>query len=207
MGKNYLQHHGILGMKWGVRRYQNKDGSLTAAGKKRYGDDDKKEETPEEFEARKKQALRAGSAKEVLEFQGKLTNQELNDAINRINSETRLRELAAIKKRSGSEVMKSTADKIENATNVVIKGINAWNTATKIINSLTDANMPTLDGTNRKAKEAKEAAEKARKKLIESGTPEEIAKHFGQLSVNELGEVVKRFSYEDIITKQMNKQK
>ena len=29
-------HHGILGMKWGVRRYQNKDGSLTAAGKKRY---------------------------------------------------------------------------------------------------------------------------------------------------------------------------
>lgn len=32
--KDYLAHHGILGMKWGVRRYQNEDGSLTKAGKR-----------------------------------------------------------------------------------------------------------------------------------------------------------------------------
>ena len=36
---NTLQHWGIKGMKWGVRRYQNKDGSLTPAGKKRYDRD------------------------------------------------------------------------------------------------------------------------------------------------------------------------
>lgn len=34
--ERYLVHHGILGQKWGVRRYQNEDGSLTAAGKNRY---------------------------------------------------------------------------------------------------------------------------------------------------------------------------
>lgn len=34
---NYLAHHGILGQKWGVRRYQNLDGSYTDAGKSRYG--------------------------------------------------------------------------------------------------------------------------------------------------------------------------
>lgn len=34
---NELYHHGIMGMKWGVRRYQNEDGSLTSAGKSRYG--------------------------------------------------------------------------------------------------------------------------------------------------------------------------
>ena len=33
----YLAHHGIKGQKWGVRRYENPDGSLTEAGKKRYG--------------------------------------------------------------------------------------------------------------------------------------------------------------------------
>lgn len=34
---NYLAHHGIKGQKWGVRRYQNADGTLTADGKKKYG--------------------------------------------------------------------------------------------------------------------------------------------------------------------------
>lgn len=33
----HLKHHGILGMRWGVRRFQKKDGSLTSAGKSRYG--------------------------------------------------------------------------------------------------------------------------------------------------------------------------
>ena len=37
-----LRHHGIKGQKWGVRRFQNKDGSLTPNGKKRYGADDYK---------------------------------------------------------------------------------------------------------------------------------------------------------------------
>ena len=37
MDDNVLTHYGIRGMKWGVRRYQNEDGSLTPEGRKRYG--------------------------------------------------------------------------------------------------------------------------------------------------------------------------
>lgn len=35
MNQNELYHHGVKGMKWGIRRYQNKDGSLTAKGRKK----------------------------------------------------------------------------------------------------------------------------------------------------------------------------
>lgn len=36
MRNKYLEHHGIKGQKWGVRRYQNPDGSYTAEGKKTF---------------------------------------------------------------------------------------------------------------------------------------------------------------------------
>ena len=51
---NELYHFGIKGMKWGVRRYQNKDGSLTKAGKKRYSYATNKEIDSEFFNAQQK---------------------------------------------------------------------------------------------------------------------------------------------------------
>jgi hypothetical protein len=41
MNNNYIQHWGILGQKWGVRRYQNEDGTLTEEGRLRYRVDSK----------------------------------------------------------------------------------------------------------------------------------------------------------------------
>lgn len=42
--EQYLMHHGILGQKWGIRRFQNEDGSLTSEGRRRYGVRDYKKE-------------------------------------------------------------------------------------------------------------------------------------------------------------------
>ena len=59
MSKQYrideLVHHGIKGQKWGVRRFQKKDGSLTPAGKKRYDDSNEKPSRKERKELAKKQ--------------------------------------------------------------------------------------------------------------------------------------------------------
>ena len=73
MNKQELYHFGTKGMKWGVRRYQNKDGSLTDAGKKRY-DRDQREN------AGKKKGNKVGQAdpnrwvKEDMERTKKLTD-------------------------------------------------------------------------------------------------------------------------------------
>lgn len=69
--ENYLAHHGILGQKWGVRRFQNTDGSYTAAGKERYGrgESRKNPELTPRGESRKQKDLtkdsKYASAKEV----------------------------------------------------------------------------------------------------------------------------------------------
>ena len=43
MSHDYLAHHGIKGQKWGIRRFQNRNGTLTTKGKKRYNEIESKE--------------------------------------------------------------------------------------------------------------------------------------------------------------------
>lgn len=96
-----LYHHGTKGQRWGIRRYQNEDGTLTEEGKKRYG-------TPEGYRAAAKEASSleeatkgassaVSTAASIINTQrgsqairknySKLSNEELQKRVNRLNLE------------------------------------------------------------------------------------------------------------------------
>ena len=113
-----LSHYGITGQKWGVRNYQNEDGSLTPAGKLRYLVTSTYTKHKEEREAKKK--LKIASMPESLTWKAKdaktLSDAELNRRNNRLIKEDQYRRLTESKpskiKRNLKNSLKDPAKKI-----------------------------------------------------------------------------------------------
>ena len=106
MQSEELAHHGIQGMKWGVRRFQNKDGSLTAAGKKRYGiGGGEADSSGSGGKARGKK----NRPKKISE----MSDAELRQRLNRLQMEKQLKQLMreqeAEKQKKGESFVKKTA--------------------------------------------------------------------------------------------------
>ena len=116
-----LYHYGIKGMRWGVRRYENEDGTLTEAGKKRYNKDSTDKKSKHKTAKKVGKALgfttaaalalyggkkaykKFGTPKDLrdikkqrlkdLRNRSKLTIEDLKDKIDRLETEKRLKDL------------------------------------------------------------------------------------------------------------------
>lgn len=101
-----LYHHGIIGMKWGIRRYQNKDGTLTAAGKRKYG-------TIENLERGNSTKKEKKSRKEAIPGRRVMSDKELQDRISRLELEKKYKDLAQEDvnpgKRAANEIISKAA--------------------------------------------------------------------------------------------------
>ena len=98
---NVLGHSGIKGQKWGIRRYQNEDGSLTEEGKKRYGNPETYRAVAKEASSLEEATKGASSAvstaasiintqrgsKAIRKDYSNLSDKELQEKINRLNLE------------------------------------------------------------------------------------------------------------------------
>lgn len=90
-----LAHHGIKGQKWYLRRFQNPDGTLTEAGKKRYA---KLSDKEDRIQAKKKELVGDNQKNRVQNPHGKKTifemsDEELNSEISRLGLEKKYKDL------------------------------------------------------------------------------------------------------------------
>ena len=126
-----LRHHGLKGQKWGVRRFQNSDGSLTLIGKLRYGSSKDYQElgdkvakadslinTAKKYQSEKDRKEHNNKVNNKIKSDlSKMSDKELQQVVNRLNLEERYTQVMKSREKDAGE---SAAMKWLNVAGTVV---------------------------------------------------------------------------------------
>lgn len=160
-----LYHSGILGMKHGLRRFQYKDGSLTPAGRERYGVGQKRKSkssekreirraekrlekieksdslkdysklTDKEKEVAKEKAIREGNVKEAYKNMNEFTYNELNDLKSRYNLNKEIKSINDEDLEKGWRKLEKISNRLNTLSTFTRNGTNLYNDVANILNA------------------------------------------------------------------------
>lgn len=224
--KDYLAHHGTKGQRWGLRRYQNQDGSLTEEGRRRYGvgparstkslikEQKKKERAKKAEEKRAKKAEADHESlknyvrehpKALYRHRTQFSAQEIDDIVKTIQTDRKLKDIRNEESRRQWERVQEISNNLGKLKNLAENAKGVYNLACEVNNTLIEA------GTFKNGKRMLKVGEKAENKNdnvdkwfdtnLKADNYTELLKNMPKLSNVQLEEINKRYVQQERIKK------